>query len=123
MHVYTHTCVYIYTYTCTHTHVHTHTPIPTHTNTPTHTHAKTSAQVMNLFSKYTCVTAFLCGHDHSGGYKMEQGIHFVTVESPLECEVGGAAYGLVKVGEDSIIVCGKGKTASRRLPVRQLSRI
>ena len=153
---------------------------------------------MKLFSKYTCVTAFFCGHDHNGGYKTENDVHFLTFESPLECEVltnvcvggwrsvyecicmcvcmyiyarahtqtythiqthtggergvcpsthththtqvgsaayglahththihthtqvGSAAYGLVKVGHDFITVCGKGKTASRRLPVRKI---
>jgi len=29
----------------------------------------------------------MCGHDHSGGYKNENGVHHITVQSPLECEV------------------------------------
>jgi len=62
--------------------------------------------VMGMFEKYACVAAFLCGHDHNGGYKLEQGVHHVTVESPLECELGETAYGLMVVNEDCLTLHG-----------------
>ena len=75
-------------------------------------------KVMALIAAYSCVAALLCGHDHSGGYKNEGGVHHVTVESPLECEVGDKAYGLMLVGQDRLTLAGVGKTPSRDLPLR-----
>lgn len=34
--------------------------------------------------KSPAFAVFLCGHDHTGGYKEDQGRHFVTVEAMLE---------------------------------------
>uniref|UniRef100_A0A7S0WLK8 Calcineurin-like phosphoesterase domain-containing protein n=1 Tax=Pyramimonas obovata TaxID=1411642 RepID=A0A7S0WLK8_9CHLO len=44
------------------------------------------------------VVAWLAGHDHDGGYAMDDcGIHHMVPASPLEVEVGEDAYGHVEV--------------------------
>lgn len=44
------------------------------------------------------VLAVFCGHDHRGGFSEENGIPYITLQSPLNYHRGsGAAYGLVTV--------------------------
>jgi len=74
--------------------------------------------VLDMCSKYTCVCAFMCGHDHSGGYKNENGVHHITVQSPLECEVGETAYGIMVVRNNSLTLCGSGKVPTREMSLR-----
>ena len=69
-------------------------------------------RILAMFEAYACVAAFLCGHDHKGGYKLEKGVHHVTVESPLECELGETAYGLMVVTEDHLVLYGSVFAAS-----------
>ena len=69
-------------------------------------------RILAMFEAYACVAAFLCGHDHKGGYKLEHGVHHVTVESPLECDLGETAYGLMVVTEDHLVLHGSVFAAS-----------
>ena len=76
-------------------------------------------KVLEVCHKYTCVVAVMCGHDHTGGYALDaHGVHHITFESPLECEVGEMAYGLVVVREHGLRLCGAGKTKTRDLLYR-----
>jgi len=53
------------------------------------------------------VAAILCGHDHQGGYHLDDcGIHHVTVASPLNQGSKGSAFGVVRVFRDGMELVG-----------------
>ena len=53
--------------------------------------------VMDLFDKHCCVKAYLCGHDHDGGYtKSSTGVHYIIPRAPIECSAKQVAYGYLK---------------------------
>eukprot|EP00943_MAST-04B_sp_MAST-4B-sp1_P008411 g8411.t1 len=60
------------------------------------------ASVLKIFNNYNCVVAYISGHDHSGGYKEENGIHYLTVPSPLETKVGDMCFGTIDVYNDKM---------------------
>jgi manganese-dependent ADP-ribose/CDP-alcohol diphosphatase len=73
-------------------------------------------QAMEIIHRYSCVAAVLCGHDHPGGYVLdERGIHHVTFESPLNCSNGEACSAVVEVYDDRIEIRGLGLVTSRVL--------
>jgi manganese-dependent ADP-ribose/CDP-alcohol diphosphatase len=44
------------------------------------------------------IACFIAGHDHQGGYsKDNRGIHHITLPSPLECNVGQTAFGMMEI--------------------------
>jgi hypothetical protein len=62
----------------------------------------------------TPVVAVFAGHQHSGGYHLDEcGIHHITVESPLECAKGQYAFAGVLVYGDRLHVLGNGRVPSR----------
>jgi len=68
------------------------------------------------------VVAAFTGHYHGGGYHCdEEGLHHVTVQSPLESQEG--AYGWVEVFPDRLELVGKGAVPSRSMPFPKLAAI
>lgn len=61
--------------------------------------------------------AAFAGHDHTGGYALIDGRHFVTVEGLLETPSDGNAYATVDVHADRLVVHGRGSVTSRQLLV------
>jgi manganese-dependent ADP-ribose/CDP-alcohol diphosphatase len=52
------------------------------------------------------VAAVFTGHDHTGGYTERNGVHYLTLPSPLHAgeEVGGLAHATVDVHADRFVV-------------------
>ena len=64
-------------------------------------------EALDAIRQTDCVAAVLCGHDHFGQYHMDrQGVHHCTFCSPLNKGDEGSAFGLVRVFDDAIEVCG-----------------
>jgi manganese-dependent ADP-ribose/CDP-alcohol diphosphatase len=60
--------------------------------------------------KNSHVIAFFSGHDHDGGYTVDDaGIHHMIPPAPLECEVGEVAYGVFDVHDDHLHLHWTGK--------------
>lgn len=59
----------------------------------------------------------LSGHDHIGGYRCVEGVHFVVVEAMLEAEAGENAFCKVNIHQDHIVIEGYGSVTSRRLKI------
>jgi len=59
-------------------------------------------EVMDMFKKHTCVKAYICGHDHDGGYSKcpITGIHYIIPRAPIECGVNQTAYGYLNFFSD-----------------------
>ena len=60
-----------------------------------------------------CVVAVFAGHSHSGGYSVdEEGLHHITVESPM---TNGVSFAYAEVYPDRIEIIGQGAVPSRTL--------
>ena len=58
--------------------------------------------VLDLLVTSGCVVAVMAGHDHDGGYHLQDGVHQFTLSSPLHCSEGEVAYGTVGVTEEAL---------------------
>ena len=64
-------------------------------------------EALGVLAESECVAAVLCGHDHFGQYYLdEHGVHHCTFCSPLNKGDDGSAFGLVRVWDDALEVCG-----------------
>jgi len=61
-----------------------------------------------------CVKLYLSGHDHMGGYLLDSGVHWITVEAMLEAPTDGNAYAVVHIHRDRLEIQGVG-VSSRTL--------
>ena len=78
-------------------------------------------EVMAVLRPYGgTIAACFAGHDHSGGYARDSGIHFVTVQGIIESRRGGAAFAEVALYPDRLVVRGHGRVTSRHLRLRAL---
>lgn len=69
-----------------------------------------SEELLLVLQKCSNVVAFMAGHDHDGGYAIdESGIHHIIPPAPLECDPQEVAYGLFQVFEDHIKLNWTGK--------------
>lgn len=70
--------------------------------------------VLELIEKYPCVTAYFAGHDHAGGYALQNNIHHVTFKGMVEAPIKNA-YAVIDVYPTKIVKRGFGKEPSREL--------
>ncbi|CAO2211794.1 unnamed protein product [Urochloa humidicola] len=62
------------------------------------------------------VVACLAGHDHGGGYAVDDhGVHHRTLEAALECPPGTDAFGRVDVYPDRLSLVGSDRMASTEM--------
>ncbi|KAF0898385.1 hypothetical protein E2562_007227 [Oryza meyeriana var. granulata] len=70
-------------------------------------------EVMRVVHRHGCVAACLAGHDHKGGYGVDDGrVHHRTLEAALECPPGTDAFGRVDVYPDRMVLVGAGRMGS-----------
>ena len=61
------------------------------------------------------VVAWLCGHDHAGGYALRQGVHHLTLQGTCESK-DEPAMATLSLFPDHLLVAGFGRVPSRELP-------
>jgi 3',5'-cyclic AMP phosphodiesterase CpdA len=93
-----------------------HFPILTEASTPAHLLWNHDA-VRQLIEASPAAAGWFNGHDHSGGYAVRNGIHFVTFPGMVESGAG-TSYTVVRVFKDRIELAGTGNAPSRTLPLR-----
>lgn len=71
--------------------------------------------VMKLLRKSPCVAAWFAGHEHGGGYVLDQGIHYLTFKGMVQNPSN--AFAVVTLTDQSIKVEGFGAEPSRDLPL------
>ncbi len=59
------------------------------------------------------VAAYICGHDHNGGYALARGIHHVTMPGMVESPE--PAYAVIELHRDRMELRGAGRATSRTL--------
>ena len=76
-------------------------------------------ELLDLFFKYkNTILAYLCGHDHDGGYYLGKSskIHYITVPSIVEAPPNVNSFAKVKVFNDKIIIEGVGLMQNYEIP-------
>jgi len=72
-------------------------------------------EVISVIESYSCVKAYINGHDHRGGYKMEKGIHYLTVPGMVETKKK-TSYGVVHLYKNALVIDGTGMCPDLILP-------
>jgi hypothetical protein len=73
--------------------------------------------ILNILDHTACVTAWIAGHDHAGGYALRNGIHHITFKGMVEAP-GENSYAFVEFYRDTIRITGIGKEVSREISLR-----
>lgn len=70
-----------------------------------------------MIRSHSSVVCFMAGHDHDGGYYLDEdtGVHHVTFEGVIETPPDSNAFGIVSVYEDRMELKGCGRVADRVL--------
>ncbi|MBT3482078.1 MAG: hypothetical protein HN457_11680 [Opitutales bacterium] len=96
-----------------HVALHSHHPVYPFTN-----HSAWNArEIVGLLEKYSCVTAFINGHNHRGAYGLKKGIHYLTLKGMVDTEE--TSYATVSVFPGRIEVSGKGRQDDYYLEIRE----
>ncbi len=74
-------------------------------------------EILKLINKFDCVKAWINGHDHSGGYIQQNGIHFITMKGMVETESENS-FSIISFSEENIKIDAFGRGVDRNLPVR-----
>jgi predicted phosphodiesterase len=72
-------------------------------------------EVMALLESYSCVKAYINGHNHHGNYGKKGGIHYVTLKGMVDTETN--SYAVIRVDDERIDITGYGREENRSLPI------
>ena len=75
-----------------------------------------SQEILELISDYSCVKAWLNGHNHAGDYAEYKGIHFVTFKGMVDTKEN--SYATISLGEGEMVVNGFGREENHLLKIR-----
>lgn len=75
------------------------------------------AEVLEILNQYTCVKLWMNGHNHSGNYAFQNGIHFITLKGMVETETENA-FAEVLFSKKTIEIKGFGQEDSRKLNIK-----
>lgn len=76
-----------------------------------------STEVLSVLNNHTCVKAWINGHNHAGGYALQNGIHFITLKGMVDTETENA-YSIVSFTNKEISINGFGREESKKLSVK-----
>ena len=92
--------------------LHSHHPVY-----PITSHAAWNAEeVVEVLEKYSCVAAYINGHNHKGAYEKRNGIHYLTLKGMVDTEE--TAYSVISVFEDRLVIKGVGRQEDFELRLR-----
>lgn len=92
-----------------------HFPVISSTTSEKHGILWNHEAVTNLIASSGVVAAHFNGHYHNGAYALENGTHYVTLESLVETPGGDNSFGIVEVYHDKLVINGSGVMTSRVL--------
>lgn len=80
-------------------------------------------EVLAVMRSHSSVVCFMAGHDHDGGYHLDEdtGIHHVTFEGVIETPPDSNAFGFLSVYENRMELKGGGRVSDRILVFPQRS--
>ncbi len=68
------------------------------------------------FDRFPCCKAYLNGHRHSGGYELQGGLHYLTLNGMLEMKDN--AFSCARLYRSHLEIRGFGRQPSRTLQFR-----
>ncbi|MDD7985397.1 metallophosphoesterase [Lentisphaera marina] len=74
-----------------------------------------SAEIITLLEKYSCVKAYINGHNHKGNYALKNGVHYLTLKGMVDTEEN--SYATLLLNNQSISVQGYGREKNRSLSI------
>ena len=66
-----------------------------------------AGEIISLFEEFSCVKAYINGHNHKGKYGQKNGIHYLTLKGMVETETN--AYSIIRVAENGLDLKGYGR--------------
>lgn len=82
----------------------------------THT-AWNAEEAVAIFEQHGCVRAYFCGHRHSGGYTLQNDIHYLTFEAMVDAGNAQGAWATVRLLPGQIVIEGTGAVPDRILTI------
>lgn len=95
--------------------------LPLLPDTDKHT-AWNAGDARKILARYGCVRAYLCGHNHAGGYARENGIHYITLPGAVDSP-DGRTWATVQVWPDRMEIQGTGNIKNQTLVFEEKSEI
>ncbi|MCZ6674572.1 MAG: metallophosphoesterase, partial [Verrucomicrobia bacterium] len=74
-------------------------------------------EIVELLEDYSCVKAYINGHNHAGNYDVKKGIHYLTLKGMVDTV--HTSYAVIHVYEDRLEVKGFGREENRTLEIRK----
>ncbi len=85
---------------------------------PDNVHNLWNAQeVITIIENYTCVKAYINGHNHAGNYGIKDGIQYLTMKGMVDTEE--SSYAVINVFEDRLEIRGEGREEDRILEIKK----
>ena len=70
-------------------------------------------EVIKLLEEFSCVKAYVNGHNHKGKYGIKNGIHYLTCKGMVD--TNESAYSIANVFQDRIEITGYGRETKQKL--------
>lgn len=74
--------------------------------------------IIKLIESHPSARAYLCGHNHAGEQVISNGVPYLNFKSILH-EPGVTAYAVVHLHPAKLVIEGRGREASREIPLRE----
>jgi hypothetical protein len=74
-------------------------------------------EVLSLIDKFSCVRAYINGHNHKGNYKERNGVHYLTVKGMVENKE--PTYGIISTFNDKMLMKAFGAETDRALLLKK----
>ena len=68
-------------------------------------------EIIEVIESYTCVKAYMNGHNHEGNYGIKNGVHYLNLKGMVETDQN--SYAIIKLHDQFIEVKGYGREANR----------
>jgi manganese-dependent ADP-ribose/CDP-alcohol diphosphatase len=75
-------------------------------------------ELIQVLEKYSCVKAWINGHNHAGNYAEQNGIHYINLKGMVDTE-NQTAYSIITFSDTQINIDGFGREESKTYFVKQ----
>ena len=73
-------------------------------------------EIADIIENSSNVVAFINGHNHSGGYVLKNGIHYITIFGMIDTLI--SSYGILEIYKDSLVLIGYGNQKTLHLNIK-----
>jgi manganese-dependent ADP-ribose/CDP-alcohol diphosphatase len=73
-------------------------------------------EIIELIDHYPIVKVFINGHNHTGNYGIQNGVHYLTLKGMVDTD--NTSYAVLKVFENKIEASGYGREINKRMSIK-----